>query len=297
MRPILAAAVVLVAGCDMTKFTINSSAKLLERASPSAAMEDDLDLARAAMPGQIRQLEGLLYVDPGNRRLQLIAARAYCEYSFAFLEDDLERLELAAEYEAADRLAVRIGKLYKRCFDYGLKILGPAWKKDYETDQEKFLMRVAKAKKGDIPGLYWTARGLGGRINMDKNDMDLLVQLPVVRAMLERIVALDETFQNGGAHLALGFLNSAMGESMGGNPKQGKMHFERVIELTKGRLLLPKVFMAKAYARITGDRELFHKLLTEVLETPHDIWPEMRLANEVAFVRAERYLAQEEEWF
>ena len=44
-------------------------------------------------------------------------------------------------------------------------------------------------------------------------------------------------------------------------------------------------------------RQAFHDTLVKVLETPPSIWPEQRLANEIAHRRARRYLKQEKELF
>jgi hypothetical protein len=84
---------------------------------------------------------------------------------------------------------------------------------------------------------------------------------------------------------------------MGGNPEQGRRHFERAIEVTGGRFLLAKVYLARDYCRTVQNRELFHKTLVEVLQTDPAIWPEERLANEIAHRRARRYLKLEKEWF
>ena len=45
------------------------------------------------------------------------------------------------------------------------------------------------------------------------------------------------------------------------------------------------------------DRKLFHDELVKVLQTDPAIWPEQRLANEIAHRRARRYLSQEKELF
>ena len=55
--------------------------------------------------------------------------------------------------------------------------------------------------------------------------------------------------------------------------------------------------MARRYAVMVQDRELFRSTLVEVLQTPASIWPEQRLANEIAHRRARRYLKHEKEWF
>jgi hypothetical protein len=60
---------------------------------------------------------------------------------------------------------------------------------------------------------------------------------------------------------------------------------------------MPKVLMAQSYARITNNQELFHKTLVQVLETSPAVFPETRLANEIAHIRARYNLAHEKEMF
>jgi hypothetical protein len=47
----------------------------------------------------------------------------------------------------------------------------------------------------------------------------------------------------------------------------------------------------------TNDQKFFHENLVKVLETPPSVWPEQRLANEIAHRRARRYLSHEKELF
>jgi len=46
-----------------------------------------------------------------------------------------------------------------------------------------------------------------------------------------------------------------------------------------------------------ADQAFFHDQLKQVLATPPSVWPEQRLANEVAHRRARRYLAHEKQLF
>jgi TRAP transporter T-component len=57
------------------------------------------------------------------------------------------------------------------------------------------------------------------------------------------------------------------------------------------------VFYARRYAVAVQNRELFHKSLVEVLQTDPAVWPDQRLANEIAHRKARRYLKREKEWF
>jgi hypothetical protein len=55
--------------------------------------------------------------------------------------------------------------------------------------------------------------------------------------------------------------------------------------------------MAISYGTITNKREFFHQTLVQVLETSPAVYPDQRLANEIAHVRAKHYLAREKELF
>ncbi len=84
---------------------------------------------------------------------------------------------------------------------------------------------------------------------------------------------------------------------MGGDPEAAKRYFDEAIQATGGKYLMVKVLMAKTYAVVTQDRALYESLLKEVLNTPASVFPEQRLANELAKRRAKRYLDHVEDYF
>ena len=51
------------------------------------------------------------------------------------------------------------------------------------------------------------------------------------------------------------------------------------------------------YFRAVDDRAGYVKILQEVLDTPASVMPEQRLANELAKVRAKRWLAEADDYF
>jgi hypothetical protein len=289
---------VCLAGCNMAKLTTNQTADLLAVAAPSMAMESDVELARNAAPGQLKTIEGFWFVSPGNRKLIRLLAQGYCEYTFGFLESDLEGLTMAGrDDEETTDLRRRATGLYQRCTAYGLKLLDRSWEQAMTGSLIAFRDKVAHANKGEVEGMFFTALGLASAININRDDLAMVADLPRARMMFERIVQLDETFYNGGAHTALGMMYAARGTDVGGNPAKGREHFDRAIALTSGKFLMPKVLEAYTFAVTTNDRRRFHDALVEVLRTPGAIWPEQRLANELAHVRAARYLAHEADLF
>ena len=260
-------------------------------------MENDVQFAREAAPAQLKTVEGFLRASPDNEKMLAVLARGYCEYTFGFLQDDLETLTMAGKTEEAAPLVARATNLFLRCMSYGLRLLGEGWEKSIYGDLEQFDKRVRSAEKGQVPGMFWTALGLASAIDINRDDIELIVLLPKAIALFTRVVELNESYYNGGAHFGLGAFYTAQGVAMGGNPDKGKRHFERAIELTGGKYLMTKVLMALGYGTITQDRKFFHDTLEEVLATSPAIWPEQRLANELAHIRARRYLAHEKEWF
>jgi len=204
---------------------------------------------------------------------------------------------MAGKDEEAQPIVARATGLYLRCMNYGLKLLGGDWEKAIYGDVAAFDQKVKKASKGQVPGMFFTALGLASAININRDDIELVAYLPKVKALFERVVALDEGFHHATAHMALGMLNTAQGAAVGGNPELGKQHFERAIQLTGGKFLMARVLYAMTYGTIQQNQKFFHDGLIAVLRTSPAVWPEQRLANELAHLRARRYLAHEKELF
>ena len=65
---------------------------------------------------------------------------------------------------------------------------------------------LAKAEKKDVPLLYWTAASWGSAIGLGVDKPDSVIDLPTVRALADRALALDEIVGQGHAardvHLA-----------------------------------------------------------------------------------------------
>jgi hypothetical protein len=114
-----------------------------------------------------------------------------------------------------------------------------------------------------------------------------------MQAVLEK----DEGFFNGGPHLYFAIRYAALGASMGGDPKKALDHFQAVDRLTNNKHLMAKVLKAKFWScsmmakNQKGAWNDFLNTLEGVLNAPPDLWPEQRLANEVAKVKAKKLLA------
>src|SRR5262249_14581419 len=72
--------------------TVGMTAPVAKISSVAFNAESDVELAREASPGQIKTAEGFLAADPDNRTLLEVVSQSYVEYTFGFLEDELEVL-------------------------------------------------------------------------------------------------------------------------------------------------------------------------------------------------------------
>ncbi len=289
--------------CDLGKVTVNTTSKVLQRAQPSLKQESDWDLAAIAIPGALKTVEGFAVVDPGNERLRAILMEGYCQYGSGFVEDYYEQAYFAKNYEEAEYIAQRATKMFIRCQNYALRALGKKWRENIfgETTQINALISGASWSQRDA--LMWFAIGLASTINYNKDSAAMIAQLPTAKSALMRVVELDDKHKQSDAmkralpHVALGMMYTAQAPSMGGEPERAEKHFQRAIELTEGKMLLAKTYMARRLGVMRQDREFFLNNLVEVLQTSPAVWPEQRLANEIAHRRARRYLKMEKEWF
>ena len=293
------------AGCSgaINRFTVNSTAPVLKLGSAAMDSESDPQTAREAAPANLKTVESFLVVSPENKDLLEVLAQGYSQFAFGFIEDELESLGDGGDEKKKQALAHRATDYYDRAYAFGVrraaledKHIVEALKGDL-SGLEHVLKHGDFDDEDDVIGIYWAGLSLGSAINLNKDDMGRVAELPKVIALLERAHDVGPNYFNHGPALGLGVVYGSQGKSMGGDPVRSKKMFEEVIGATDGKYLMAKVLYARVYATVVQDRPLFEKTLKEVLDTPADVWPAQRLANELAKKRAARYLAQAEDLF
>ncbi len=279
---------------------VHTMAPVLEAALPSLEVEEDFELARDAIPAQLKLLEGFLESNPNNPIILELLARGWGNYAFGFIEDGIE-MSKNTNPERAEQLTIRGRGLYLRGMNYGLRLLAryddrfPMVMEKSPEELRKVLESIDDPEL--VPALFWTGFGLAGAVNLGRDQPDLIVRLPQVELLFQRVLQLNEDFFYAGPHLALGSFYASRIALFGGNLEQGRDHFEKAIVLSNGRFLMHKVLYALYYAHHTQNRALFERLLKEVLAAPDNVLPEQRLANVIAKRRAQRYLTWVDDLF
>jgi len=296
--------IVTLAGCDIGKITVNTTSKVLIRGQPSMQMESDYELARQAIPGGLKTVENFWIVDPDNERLIKILTEGYCQYGTAFVEDDWEAAKFRKDLEAIDYHNTRSTHIFTRCLNYALRTLGPRWQKELFAETDTVAKLIKETGAGKRFPLLFAGMALGSLINHNLTRVEMMAYLSTVQLILERVLEIDAKVgpPKNKSHaalpyIALGMLHSARAKSMGGDSDKAKSMFEMALKLTDNKMLLARTLMAYRIGLQTNDQKFFHDQLKQVLETPPSVWPEQRLANEVAHRKARRYLSKEKDIF
>ncbi len=281
----LVAGVTLCTGCSINRFAVNKLGNALAESGTTFASDDDPELVAAALPFSLKLVESLLSSSPRHRGLLFAAASGFTQYAFAFVQQEADTLEPVDVRRAAE-VRTRARRLYLRARDYGvrgLEVRFPGFGRQLAADAR---MAVRRAQADDVPLLYWTAAAWGAAIALSKDDPELVADLPIVEALIDRALELDEGFDNGAIHAFLITYELSRQGASGDPVARTRAHFDRVVALTEGNLAGPFVSYAEAVSVSRQDRAEFDSLLTRALAVNPDARPEWRLANLIMQRRA-----------
>lgn len=277
---LLLAAALAVTGCGrlVSKATSGVSSGL------TAGIEnhDDPDTVRAALPAYLLMLDGLIESSPDNPNLLLAGSRLYGVYAGIFVDTP----------ERATRLA-------RRALNYAGRVFCPDHPTICESKGrpfEEFEAAASALAKRELEPLFAYAAAWAGLIQADSGNWSMIADIPKVQALLERVVTLDPSYQNGQPLLYLGVLSTLLPPAYGGKPEEGQAYFERALALSGGRNQMARVLYAQHYTRLVFDRELHDRLLDEALAADPAA-PHLTLINVLAQQRAAELKASADDYF
>ena len=287
----------LAAGCSIKKLAVNKVGDMLSSSGSTFESDEDPDLVEAAIPFGLKLYEGLLAESPKHTGLLLACASGFTEYSYAFIDLKAEQAK-EESVDKANALTERARKMYMRAHGYairGLEVKYPGFGTALDNDAASALKRV---KKSDVPLLYWTAASLGLAISTSKGNPEMIGQLPLVEMIINRVVELDETFENGAVPEFLITLEAARsGVKLEDMEAAMKKHFDRAIEISKGKRAGTYVSYAENADEPAQNAAEFKAMLEKALAIDVDADPNTRLANVIAQRRARWLLAHQSELF
>ena len=294
----LSAAALLLAGCSVNSFVAGKLGTALTRGGSSWSTEDDPELVRDALPFALKTMESLAQEAPRHTGLQLGLCRGYSSYAGGFLEPEAEAIETQS-FERAKQIRLRAERLYLRAFGYCKRALdldfdgaGGA----LEGSPAELDAALSRVSRQGVETLYWTGVAWGSAVSLGLDRPERVAQLPSVRAIFERALALEEAWDRGSLHEALLVFDS-MPAMMGGSAERARAHYDRAIALSGGLRASPYVTWARSSAVARQARREYRETLEKALAIDPDASPPDRLLNLVSQRRARTLLERIDDFF
>lgn len=273
---------ILISSSGCSLFISSASNKLATNLSLSIKSQKDPETVKAALPSYLLMLDAMITGDEENSELLRSAANLNSSYGALFVSDTSRKkifADKAMQY-ASNALCIEVKEA---CNITTLPF-------------EKFESLVLTIDKETLPAYFTIAAAWAGWIQAYSDDWNAIAQLSRIESIMKRVIAIDERYENGNAHIYLGILATVVPPAMGGHAEQAKQHFQHAIDLSAGKNLMAKVYFAERYARLVFDRTLHDQLLNQVIDAkPVD--KEMTLSNSIAKLKARELLESANDYF
>jgi len=284
-------------GCSFRGMAVDTVGDMLSQGGSTFADEDDIELVGEALPFSLKLTDSLLQETPEHRGLLRSAAQGYVVYSYAYVQFPAEKAA-PLDLDRARYLRARARNLYLRAFNYairGLELNQPGIGEAMMENPTQALVRIGIEETDEVPFLYWAASALGLAISVSKDDPGMLARLAEVKAMLQRALVLDESFDNGVLHEYALILVGALPRTFDRDAID--RHYRRALELSEGKRASLYVAYAMAVPLRAQDREAFEALVEKALAVEPDAVQGQKFRNVIAQRRARWLLSRTDELF
>jgi hypothetical protein len=277
---LIALLALLLSACSTGQLVARSSLSIMDSGVAVMNQETDLELAKAAIPANLKLVESLAREIPSDRELRIHAAQGFYGYSFGFVEDESP---------------ARASLLYRRGLAHALVALETAGLagNPLAMPPDELNQKLAKLGRDNVPELFWAASNWAKWVDLNRTDPARIADLGKIESMMQRVMALDETYYYGAPHLFFGVWYGSRPPMLGGNFPLSEKHFSKAREMTQGKLLIVDVLYAQYLAVQQGEQSIFHDKLAAVIAAPPDLLPEMALVNTIAQHKAKNLILKE----
>ncbi len=241
-------------GCSSVRSkAVDLSAGVISDASYEMETESNWENFRQAVPGNLKMIEGLLYVNKKNDTLLATLTKGYGAYAYVVhdtlnLEDMFKSNDSGTHREQALRY-------YKSSLEYGIKFL-----KQQGIEYQDLMQGTRKPgavteilndkidqDKNNIEAIFFLGQSLMGSINLNKNRMGLVAQLPVAKEMIDWACSHDLSIAGGTCKLIEAIYLASRPRAFGGDTEKAKVLFEKFIKDNPNHWFARVAFMQYYY--------------------------------------------------
>jgi hypothetical protein len=277
----------IIAGCSvilvclvLTSCTSLLTGMVIEPAVGNLQKQQDVDLVCEGAASYLLMIDSLIESDPLNRDLLLIGIKSYSG--------------TVAALSSCGASPRRISALADKAKKYGQDLLS-MYVSLGNTNNVAFDRELTDLTSSNAPYVFWGTFGWLTWVGQQHGSPAAMADLITIEKLMVRLLAVDETIENGSVHLFFGVLYGAKPKMIGGDPERSRDHFERALEISARSFLMVQATYAETYGRMVFNKELHDTLLQEVIAFPIEDSPDNTLSNQIAKRKA--HLLLEENFF
>jgi hypothetical protein len=226
--PIVLVGLVLASCSSLNKLAVSGSSGLIYSSANNMEKEWNWDMFYKSVPANLAMMEGLLSVSSENEELLASLTKGYISYAYAIDETNL--LEKNILGLSNDKDVEHAILNYTKGLEYGIRFL--KLKKIYFFDLKKYLndshglMHLLDQKinndKINLETVLFIAQAYGSLINLQKDKMQMVAQLPIVKSLFDWVCMKNPNINYGACDLFYGTYYSGRPKMLGGDPEAGR---------------------------------------------------------------------------
>jgi hypothetical protein len=260
--------ILIFSSCSLNKMAVKSAGSLFDEASLSLEKEKNWNFLKESVPSNLMIMEGLLSIDPDNKKMLKNLIKGFGAYAFGvsetlYLEEQWSESSNTKELDSAI-------DYYGRALKYGLHYLELEGIKadsilaaqDY-SQMKKLISKLLKDRDGREV-LFFTAQSWGGLMNLQRGNISLLSTMGAMKNMIDSVCEVEPTFQFGACDIFYGAYEVSRPKTLGGNPEKGNKIFKQAMLSRTDNLLISVAYLQ--YSVIPSGNQDEYKILKEKLE-------------------------------
>jgi hypothetical protein len=269
-----------LASCtSLQNWSLRSASDIFRRAGDQLTRENSWEFFRDSSPGNLKFLEVLYLQDRDNTNLLGVLVKGFAGYAFAVPETLAFGDELAGVEESRWKKEAIL--FYTRAFDYGLDYLQKKNidRKDLLTlDEKKLEQRFSKElSKKDYAPVLFTAQAWGSLINLQKDNVALVSQIPKVKLIFDWVCGKEPNIENGVCDIFYAQYEASRPRMLGGNPEKAEELFLKAIKARPHHLLMRVAYIQ--YMLIPGFEQDKYESISKDLKIEFDQWKDHNRDN------------------
>lgn len=240
---------------------------ILSHAAPEIEKERSWEFFKESVGSQVMLISTLGALKKEDKRFLFSTVQGHAAYAFTvwdtlYIEDYIHLNEQSQNKERAIyhySRAIEAGEWYLAVHDLSLEQLIKS------KNPRKLLDENLDDDDVDKKTVLFLGQSLGGLINLQKDQSNLLTALPAVKAMFDWVCEKDPDMYNGPCPIFYGAYEAARPRMLGGNPEKGKEIFLEAIQKYPDNLLI-RIAYLQYYVIPKGDEVAYEEQMAVIAE-------------------------------